>query len=861
MQNHFQPNKMVLALLSALVVQTAYADEVAQAVELKQIEVKAKKRVGRKDNEVTGLGKVVKSKEKISEEQILGIRDLTRYDPGIAVVEQGRGASSGYSIRGVDRNRVALVVDGLPQAQSYLTQNSDANGGAINEIEYENLRSIEISKGASSAEYGNGALGGAVGFATKDSSDVIKSGQNWGLDSKTAYSSKNNQFTQSLAAAGRAGGFDALLQHTYRRGSEIEAHDAIHDVQQSFTRWAGAETTDANPNARHTWFVVQDDCADGSNCAPKAKATLVKKNETVSASEYTGPDRIAPNPMDYDSRSWLFKGGFRFDPQHYVGTVFEHTQQNYDIQNMLRPSYYAVASNTRTRDDQDTNLKSFSDSGIYRNNPNEAFGLPSSVGNDRSLALAEAHFFDEHHRKQRLGAFYEYSNPAKNGWADKAQISFDKQDIKLNSHSRLLRCSTYPTIDPNCQVTPNLAWSWKETDRNIYQETHNLLKFNWEKELQLSNSKHRLFGSIGYDKFKSILQRTEYKRQYLDDANNYPFVEIGSADGTFANPRIYKMVSPTVVNGDYCDYTGNKKDVTDCTPRKITGSNIFLALRDNISFGKYVDWGLGVRYDRHTFKTNDDWISSGTYKNWSWNSGLTVKPTDFLALSYRISSGYRVPAFYELFGRRVRGTTNDSVSKNAHHVGKFEAEKALNQEFGVGFKGNFGFLEVSHFYNKYKDMIAEGKVAGGDENIGYHNLQNLTLTGFNVLGKIDWNGVASFLPEGLYSNIAFSKIKAKKRSIREGYTFASDPLLDTLQPSRIVLGLGYDHPDGKWGINSTMTYSKAKNQDELLGARYFSNGNDAQAATALSSKRWYIYDLTGYVNLKKFLTLRAGIYN
>ncbi|VEI44624.1 truncated transferrin-binding protein 1 [Actinobacillus equuli] len=93
---------------------------------------------------------------------------------------------------------MALLVDGLPQIQSYKSISPLAQGGAINEIEYENIRSIEFSKGASSQEYGSGALGGAVGFRTKNPDDVIKEGQNWGLDSKTAYVSKINNLVNRL---------------------------------------------------------------------------------------------------------------------------------------------------------------------------------------------------------------------------------------------------------------------------------------------------------------------------------------------------------------------------------------------------------------------------------------------------------------------------------------------------------------------------------------------------------------------------------------------------------------------------------------------------------------------------------------
>lgn len=100
-------------------------------MKLKDVVVKAQKRVSRKDTEITGLGKVVKNADALSKEQVLNIRDLTRYDPGIAVVEQGRGASSGYSIRGMDRNRVGFKVDGLPQIQSYTIDRSSASSGSV----------------------------------------------------------------------------------------------------------------------------------------------------------------------------------------------------------------------------------------------------------------------------------------------------------------------------------------------------------------------------------------------------------------------------------------------------------------------------------------------------------------------------------------------------------------------------------------------------------------------------------------------------------------------------------------------------------------------------------------------------------
>lgn len=240
--------------------------------ELETISVTAEKIRDRKDNEVTGLGKIIKTSESISREQVLNIRDLTRYDPGISVVEQGRGASSGYSIRGMDRNRVALLVDGLPQTQSYVVQSplvarSGYSGtGAINEIEYENVKAVEISKGGSSSEYGNGALAGSVTFQSKSAADILEGDKSWGIQTKNAYSSKNKGFTHSLAVAGKQGGFEGLAIYTQRNSIETQVHkDALKGVQ-SYERLI------AKPEHQSAYFVMQDECPNGyDKCIPSAK--------------------------------------------------------------------------------------------------------------------------------------------------------------------------------------------------------------------------------------------------------------------------------------------------------------------------------------------------------------------------------------------------------------------------------------------------------------------------------------------------------------------------------------------------------------------------------------------------------------
>ncbi|KYK94204.1 transferrin-binding protein, partial [Aggregatibacter actinomycetemcomitans serotype d str. SA3733] len=228
----------------------------------------------------------------------------------------------------MDRNRISLSVDGLPQSQSYVVQGPPAAGngyagtGAINEVEYENIKSIEISKGSSSSEYGNGALAGAVAFRTKTADDIIQPGKNWGLQTKNAYASKNRASTHSIAIAGKNDGFEGLFIYTDRRGKEAQIHRDARRGRQRYSRQVAVPGTGGTYN----YFLLQEDCPSGNvdlckgYIKPLARV-IPEQEETASQGEYTGENRVAPNPMKSRSQSWFFRPGYHFSEQHYLGAV------------------------------------------------------------------------------------------------------------------------------------------------------------------------------------------------------------------------------------------------------------------------------------------------------------------------------------------------------------------------------------------------------------------------------------------------------------------------------------------------------------------------------------------------------------
>ena len=134
---------------------------------------------------------------------------------------------------------MGITVDGIAQIQSYKdesTKRAGAGSGAMNEIEIENIAAVAINKGGNALEAGSGALGGSVAFHTKDVSDVLKSGKNLGAQSKTTYNSKNDHFSQTLAAAGKTERVEAMVQYTYRKGKENKAHSDLNGINQSLYR-------------------------------------------------------------------------------------------------------------------------------------------------------------------------------------------------------------------------------------------------------------------------------------------------------------------------------------------------------------------------------------------------------------------------------------------------------------------------------------------------------------------------------------------------------------------------------------------------------------------------------------------------
>ena len=239
---NFRLNLLAYSVMLGLTASVAYADEPIQQ-QLEEINVSGS--TEHSDTKTPPkIAETVKTAKKLEKEQAQDVKDLVRYETGITVVEAGRFGNSGFAVRGVEENRVAVQIDGLHQAETISSQGFkelfEGYGNfnnTRNSAEIETLKQVTIRKGADSLKSGSGALGGSVSFDTKDARDYLLN-KNYYASYKRGYNTADNQNLQTLTLAGRYKYFDAIAVITSRKGHELEnyGYKNYNDKIQGKTR-------------------------------------------------------------------------------------------------------------------------------------------------------------------------------------------------------------------------------------------------------------------------------------------------------------------------------------------------------------------------------------------------------------------------------------------------------------------------------------------------------------------------------------------------------------------------------------------------------------------------------------------------
>ena len=747
-------------LLAAIVSQTFPAFAADPAPQAHQSLNEIKVIGGRK---VQKLGEEKIHRQALDKQMVSDESDLVRYDPGISVVEGGRSGSNGFTIRGVDKDRVAINVDGLAQAESRSSEAFQELFGAYgnfnanrNTSEPENFSEVTLTKGADSLKSGSGALGGAVNYKTKSASDYVSEEKPYHLGIKGGYIGRNSQKFSSITAAGTWLGLDALMVYTRRFGKETKnnsdaADTVITDNKQSWS-----------PNAGSTNY--------GSR----------------------GIARSKPDPQNWENISTLFKLGYNFNDQNRIGWIYEDSRTDRittELSNMWAANWKGEAlGDTRSRQDIS-----------YR---------------------------------KRIG--FEYKNQLDKGPWDNLNLRYDRQTIDMST------------------------WTWDlPTDygRNgVNSDVYHMFRNIRQKNTQ-----------FGADAEKQIdFSKSVWAMQYgLGGSKN----DNGNSDHSYW-VRLY----------DPKYQTSNNQELTMLV--ESSSKNRFAYWNNTFQFGDSSQYRLnaGVRYDNSSSKAKDNpnytpairgqipyLGSERKHSGFSYGLGLDWKFTPHLNLLAKYSTGFRAPTSDETWLLFPHPDFYLKANPN------LKAETAKNFELGLAGSGKAGNFKFSGFQTRYRNFIELTYMGVSSDNPNSPNYapisdgtalvsspvwQNQNRSSAWVKG-LEFNGTWNLdsigLPQGTHAGVNVSYIKGKAKQ-----TNGQETPINALSPWTAVYNLGYDAPSKRWGLNAYLTHTAAKKPSDTV---HSSDDLNNPWPFAKHSKAYTLFDLTGYVNLGKYFTLRAGAYN
>lgn len=229
----------------------------------------------------------------------------------------------------------------------------------------------------------------------------------------------------------------------------------------------------------------------------------------------------------------------------------------------------------------------------------------------------------------------------------------------------------------------------------------------------------------------------------------------------------------------------------------------------------------------------------------------------------------RAPSVSEMFGYWNGGGGTYAL------VGNPGLKKETSDAFDIGLKGEpvDGIVfNSSVFYTKYKDFIAYTRYgralnpemfttvqAGLSTIYRAENRDDAYIYGAELSARVDHGKFAPSM-RGVYSTwaVGYSQGKAKSRYLGDSYQD-----LDTVQPAKLIVGLGYDAPEKRWGTNLTGTFVKGKQASANTRNAYQNSGGALTSSnvTYFNVPGYGLFDLTGYWRIGKNVRVNAGINN
>lgn len=263
-----------------------------------------------------------------------------------------------------------------------------------------------------------------------------------------------------------------------------------------------------------------------------------------------------------------------------------------------------------------------------------------------------------------------------------------------------------------------------------------------------------------------------------------------------------------------------------------------------------------VRWDSYDLSTADDPLYPGARAD---QSGDHVSP--------KLGVVWQATRTFQLFGNWAEGFkaptpsqvnnyfANPAVGYTSAPNPDLRPETSRSLEIGARLReidlfGGRLSGQLVGFQSDYEDFISQQMVSGSftpaDPAVfQFVNFTDVEISGVEAKADVWWdNGVSA----------RFAAAWAEGDTTSAGLTTA----LPTIDPVKLVFGLGYDEPAGRFGGQAIVTWSQAKDAADTDGLSCF-NANPALGCAV--GDDFALLDLTAYWNLNDRVTARVGLFN
>lgn len=263
-----------------------------------------------------------------------------------------------------------------------------------------------------------------------------------------------------------------------------------------------------------------------------------------------------------------------------------------------------------------------------------------------------------------------------------------------------------------------------------------------------------------------------------------------------------------------------------------------------------------VRWDSYDLSTADDPLYPGARADQSGDHvspklGVVWQATETFQLFGNWGGGFKAPTpsqVNQFFSNPAFGYTS---APNPD----LEPETSRSLEIGARLRdvrlagGRFSG-QLAGFRSDYEDFISQQVVSGSftpaDPAVfQFVNFTDVEISGVEAKADLWWdNGVGA----------RFAAAWAEGETTSAGVTSA----LPTIDPLKVVLGLGYDEPAGRFGGQAIVTWSQAKDAADTDGLSCF---NPDPAVGCAVGDDFALLDLTAYWHVDDRVTARVGVFN